>query len=105
MRTRVGTCPSCGGSAVFQAGRGACLSSACRWRAAVLSDLDPERPALVEDLPVGMHRVRVERIGPADYCWSVYTSGEQPTVHGRGRCVSRNEAWRDVLRRIPYGLG
>ena len=54
---------------------------------------------------MGMHRVRVERIGPADYCWSVYTQGEQPMVHGRGRCVSRDEAWRDVLRRIPYGVG
>ena len=107
MNARIGLCPSCGGSAVFQAGRGACLT-ACRWSGAVLTDLDPmepDAPERIEDVPVGVHRIRVERIGPADYCWSVYSEGAEHEVHVRGNSVSRDEAWRDVFRRMGRPAG
>ena len=100
MPTRIGLCPVCGGSAVFRDGRGACVTT-CNWAGSVLTDLDPmepDAPDRVEDVPMGVHRVRVERIGPGDYCWSVYTEGAEHAVHVRGHSINRSEAWRDVFR-------
>lgn len=106
MNAHPGTCPDCGGPAVFRAGLGACMAAECWWAGEVLPVIDqPGETEPIEDISLGARRVRVERVGPGDYLWSVYVDADELAGLRRGRAPSREEAWRAALSRVESADG
>ena len=94
---REGTCPDCGGAALFGDGFGACQSGPCWW-----AGKDPDSEPTggpIEDVDLGDWHVRVE-IARSGFCWSVYLPRDVYQVQYRGYCETRDDAWREALGRL-----